>query len=451
MKDKWILMLLALWPLAAGAQDTTLSLQECLDLSAQNDRTLRSAHWNVASARARQAEARWEYLPSIRVHAFGYRALHPMLEITLRDVLGNSDAAHVLREEITAAAYENGIKPYYQTFHHGYGTAATLLQPVYAGGRIRSGNHLADLGAEAAGVQDNLARKTVRDSVERKYWRIVALQEKRATLSDAVRLLDELGKDVESALQAGLATVPDRQKLMLKRSELLSGIFRLEGATSLLKMDLFDDIGYAYRYQDLPHIRLAGSLESFPPPEEVLADGTDPDGSDESRLLQMQVDAKRLERRLSVGELLPQVALGASYGYSALMAPKAGSANGVLFATVQVPITDLGKAAARSRRFHYEIRKAEDEQQRLQSKLQLRDRMRRLEVETTWKEMKVAEEAAAFAEESFERARIRFQAGMDTAATLLEARMNATAAQEALVNRRIAYCTAVNEFRSASR
>ena len=446
MKRYILPVILLLTVQASPAQ--TLSLRECLDYGARENVPAKNSSLDILSARAQRTEARLEYLPKVSVSAFGYRALHPLLEITLKDVLGNSDAANDLNTSLGAIARENGITPSYSTLKWGYGAAATLMQPVYAGGRIRAGNRLADLGLEAAVLKDSILHRDLRDSVENKYWRIVALEQKRQTLLETSSFLDSLSKDVSSARNAGLATEPQVLRLSLKRNELSAGIRRLEGGIALLKMDLLDEIGYPYRYLDLGSIILTDSLGILPHPREVLQDFPDLSGTEEQRLLLLQVEARRQEKKMAVGELLPEVAVGGGYGYSALMAPKEGTFNGLLFATVKIPLTDIPKAVIRARRYEYAVQKAAADREFLTTRLRLQERMLYQEVETAWDKLCLAEEALALSEDTLSRIRIRYDAGEVTSADFLQTQLSVTSARETLTDRQIAYRLAVNRYRS---
>ena len=427
----------------------TLSLEQCLSMAEENGREVKNASLDVLSAQAMKAEARWEYFPRVSLTGLSYHALNPMLEITLRDVLGNSDAAVTLKEDLTARARENGIKPYYSTLNYGYSASVMVMQPLYAGGRIVNGNRLASLGVQASSLQRNLAGKALRDSVESKYWRVVALQEKQKIVSEGLALLDVLEKDLSSAVQAGLALESDLLSLRLKKSELQAGESRLRGGTILALMDLLDTIGYGYEYSNLRGITLLGAPDALPAPSEVLAENPDMSRTDESRLLNLQVDAKKLERKMAVGELLPQVAIGAGYGYNALMLPKQGRTNGLLFATVQVPLTDIGKAVARSRRYGYQIDKAIQDKEYLTGRLSLLEKKLRLEVETAWEQIGIASGTVECAEDALGRTSARYRAGHATASELMKVSLSVSTARDSLVSARIAYIKAVAAYRSA--
>lgn len=428
------------------AQETAVTLEQCLSLASHNDYALRSARLDVSSASLQQREARWEYLPKVGVTAAAYYAFNPLLTISLSDVLGSSDDARELSGTISDAAYERGIKPYYSGFHSGYGVSLTALQPVYAGGRIRAGNRLASLGVESAGIFGRMAEKASRDSVENKYWKIVSLQEKASAIDEALRLLDSLEKDASGAFGAGLVSDDALSELHLKQGELEALRRRLEGGMSLMKMDLFSDIGLPFRRLDLPGMRLTDTLAVLTPPTEIVGEDSENAPSDESRLLELKVEAERLRGKMETGEFLPQLAVGAGYGYGAFSDPAKGSFNGMVFATLQIPITDIGKGALRSRRLENSVQKAMLEQERLEAKLHIRTQMLILGMETAWDDYQSASREVAAAEDSLRKAKSLYEAGMAASRELVQAQLSLVQAKEKLTDSRIAYRLAVNAY-----
>lgn len=442
MKRRLLIVLLSCLPLMAAAQ--SLSLEECLSMAQENGYQSRRSSLTVDMARAQRGEALWEYFPRVSVTAFGYDALHPLLHLTLKDFLGNSDAANVLRTEITDLAYQNGIKPYFDRFQSGWGGSVSVIQPLYAGGRIINGNRLARLGVDAAVLQDSLTRSALRDTVESKYWRVVALQEKRTILDQTAGLLSSLEKDLSAAVEAGLALQTDLLQLRLRKGELEAGQRLLEGGLALAKMDLFSDIGYHYRYQDLSSTELLGTMDNLPSPQEVLT--PDIPGTLQFRLLDMQVEAAKLQKKMAVGELMPQLAIGAMYGYSQLSRPTPGRANGAVFATLQIPITDMGKAIQRSKRYDYQVKQATLDTEYLQEKLQLLEAKLRLEMESAWDQLQVTADAVDVAEELLAQMRAQYAAGRITASDLMKASLEVTTARENLLSRQIAYRKALSAY-----
>ena len=440
-----IILILALaLPSGLWAQKKTLGLEECLLMSEANDPYIRGARLDITAAKAQKAEAVWSYFPTVSLRAMGYWSVNPLLEITVTDVLGTSDAARDLSNSITAYALENGMNSTYTALKSGYGVSVVAMQPLYAGGRIVNGNRLAALGVQAAQVQSRLKVRQTRQEVEKKYWTVVSLQEKETTLLRASDLLASLEKDVRSALEAGLATENDLMQVQLKMKELSSGMIKLRSGMKLAKMDLFNAIGQKYSFTGLDDIVLEDTSASpLPPSEYVVADSLIA-VFDESQLLAMQVESEKLNKRMNVGEYLPQVAVGASYGYANYY--RDPSFNGIAFATVSIPLTDIGKAAERARRYNARIEKAAIEKEYLDAQLLLQARQLQVEMESAWDQMGVAEEALKVAADSQSRLRADYDAGLATMSDLLQAELSLRTCEEALIDRRNSYRQCVSAY-----
>lgn len=104
----------------------------------------------------------------------------------------------------------------------------------------------------------------------------------------------------------------------------------------------------------------------------------------ESRLLDLLVESKRLEKKIAIGGSLPQIGAGFSYGYSNLIDRHTGRFNGVGFVTLQIPITGAITNAQRIRKSNYELEKALNTQEYATAQLRLQLQMLQVEMETAW-------------------------------------------------------------------
>ena len=435
-------------PLALSAQPRDISLAECLECSASNDMTIRNSHLDVLSAKEVRSEALWGYFPNVGIISWGYSAIKPLVKITSHDVLGNSDAANNLNEQIKAYSYENGIKPYYETAKYGYGIGVGAVQPIYMGGVIVNGNRLAELGVQASQLRERISLRDMRDTVESKYWRIVALQEKEITLQEASELLDEVEKDILSASGAGLATESDLLSVRLRRKELEAGKLKLCNGLKLLKMDLFNTVGLSYTYLSLKDMKLTDRLDTLPSPQEIMSGEDAASGLDESRLLDLNVESARLRKKLEMGKLKPQVAIGANYGYNDLLGQNRPQFNGIAYVTVRIPLSALGKIGITSRKMDYQIEKARNEQELLDRQLDLRVEMSRLELESAYEQLNVSRESVIVAEDALRHIRSNLEAGLATSSEFLQAEYSLRTEKEKMIDRMIEYRKAVSIYKS---
>jgi len=334
----------------------------------------------------------------------------------------------------------SGISTTYETLSNAYGAGLTLSQPIFAGGRIVNGNRLARLGIEAAGLQQNITRRKVSGEVESKYWRVVSLEEKMTVIEGAISLADRLLKDADSAISAGLVTDDASDLVRLKRQELRAQRVRLKGGLVLARMDLCEAIGIST--SEALSLRLSDCLPEVSDPRSYWRDpAVTVAQMDESRLLDIAVKQKQLEKDMAMGEALPQVGVGASYGYGHVIGTP--QMNGMVYATVKIPLSDWGKAAQKMHQLEYQKEKAENDRDHYGAMLELKLRQLWIEVETCWEEYALKQENAAMARKAADRSEADLSAGLVTASNVMEKRLAFSTAICEEVDARIAFRNAL--------
>lgn len=414
-------------------------------MARENSAALKNARLDVSSARYQKAEALGEYFPTVTAQAYSFHAVKPLIDIGLPDIIGTSDNAWNISNAFEEFALENDLKSRYTTLHYAYGASVSAIQPLYAGGRIVNGNRLARLGIEAASLQLSMAERSSEADVESKYWRVVSLQEKMVSVDKALSVLDSLHRDASVAFESGLLTSSEMLTVETKLRELKSTRVQLRSGITLAKMDLLNMIGAEYSVLGLDKVVLSDSLEDFQEPmnyyvpeEEMAA------RMQEMSLLDLQVQAKTLEKKMTLGEALPQVGIGATYGYGALVG--SAKANGAVFATVQIPLSDWGKKSQKLRRQQNEIDKAVNQREYLSAQLLLKARSLWVALEAAWEALESAESARALASDTLEKIQGQKEAGLVTVSDLLQAELALRQAEDALVDARIAYRSALDEY-----
>ena len=431
-----------------------LSLDRCLEMALENNMDVLNSRLDVYAAKAQKQEAVAGYFPDVSVNAFTFYAFDPMLELGIKDIIGESEFSNTLQGLIDYAASTYGFDPVYSTLKKGISANVTVLQPVFAGGRIVNGNRLAALGLEAAGLQKNISERNTAEDVEKAYWQVVSLEEKMKTLDRMQALVDTLYKDVSSACAAGLATDTDMLQVRLRQNELRSGKISLKNGIRLARMQLFNDTGVRYNpystiaNDSIPYIDdiiltdrpdcLDAPDMYWQPEEEVAA------RQDEARLLDISVRSKELEKKMVMGEALPQIGVGVSYGYSRLISD--GRMNGAVFASLQIPLSDWGRTARKMQRYEAQIQKAENEKEYLNAQLVLQVRKLWIDLESAWEQLLVARESVAVAQAGVEDLTAYYDAGMSPLSELLDAQMQLQEAMNACVDHSISYRTALQAY-----
>ena len=452
MKKTVLAALAALTCIAAPAHELRLTLEECREMALQNNSSAVGAALDLEAARYQKQEAFAEYFPRVSAMGFGFWAFDPLLEIGVKDIFGNNDFSNNLQGLIDSYAPMYGLPTSYTTLSRGYLAGISVMQPIFAGGRIVNGNRLAALGVEAAGLQQEVQRRSTSDEIEGYWWQVVSLQEKRELLAGSKEFVDTLFRDVTAAYEAGLVTEDELLQVKLARNELLSNEVQLDNGLKLAKMNLLNSIGQSYTVisanasEERPYIDsiVLADEEGLPgPPEAYYADEESIAASmEETRLLELQVEAAELQKKMALGEALPQLAVGATYGYYDFTGK--GDFNGLAFATVQIPISDWGRTGAKMKRLQTQVDKAASQRDYLQSQIILGVRQSWVELNSAWSQYQLALDSEAAAEASFGRVERNYEAGMVTIAELLQSQTSLRQASDKRAD-------ALNSYRQALR
>ncbi|MBS7302080.1 MAG: TolC family protein, partial [Bacteroidales bacterium] len=203
--------------------------------------------------------------------------------------------------------------------------------------------------------------------------------------------------------------------------------------------------GLDYSYTLIDDIRVVSLPERLDPPQTYfIPEEQQAAATGEAQLLELQLKAKELEKKMILGEALPSLGIGASAGYGHYIGD--GSFNGIVFAMLKLPLSDWGKTSRKLQRQDTEILKVANEKKYLDAQLVLRSRQRWLELELAWEQMLLSEENLAYAEDELSRCQGSFEAGLVTLSELMQAQTTLRQAQDSLIDDRIAYKTAIAEY-----
>lgn len=422
-----------------------LTLDSCLSLARQNNKELRRAALDIDKAQAVKDQAFTKYFPQVKASAMGYHSLHPLVEVGINDF----DNASV--RDLLTTLYGNygaalGLDNTISLFQYGYQVGVTAIQPVYMGGKIVAGNQLAKVGVEAARLQNEITERDLLEEVEESYWLVVGLTEKQQTLQAVTALLDTVHRTVSVAVDAGLALQTDLLQVELRQSEIQRTQIQLDNGLALAKRALWQSIGKTYPDQmgeGLNNIRLesinADSTLQAPPLEGLGRSGV------ESSLLSLSVRAAELNRRMTIAEALPQVAVGAHYGYSNMqtsflrdgLGSKTG--NGAVFVTVSVPLTDWWETGHKIRENNIALEQARLQEQHTNELLALRTQQAWDKMTESWLLVTENRHALDIARENYRLSGVNYRAGMGTITDLLTAQTSFLQAENALTDALISY------------
>jgi outer membrane protein TolC len=326
-----------------------------------------------------------------------------------------------------------GIDKAYSFVQDGVMLNAMVTEPIYAGGRIRNGNKLAKLGIEAAETQTKMKEDEVRLQTESLYWQIVSLQEKVATLDQLDRLLDTLDKDLGGAIEAGLAMPTDQYKLRVKQNESQLNRKKLTDGITLLKMALAQYIGADW--QDMVLTDTLG-LEVqpaiwFQPASEAVANRS------ESHLLDLSLKAEGLKKKMTLGATLPSLLVGGSANYHTIL--ENTKPNAMVFAMLQIPITDWHKTAFKLKKHDLDAEKAENTRRDLTEKMEMQTNQAWFNLGQSWLRITMAQTALKDAEANLKITQDYYDAGLVALSDVLEAQTLLKQSRDELTDSRVEY------------
>lgn len=386
----YITFLVCTFSLAAQPRYT---LNQCKEMALENNVAMRNAANSVAASEEANKENFTKYFPSISATGMGYVANKGLVEMGEGD-----DKISMLKDGIMG-----GIM---------------LAQPVFAGGQIVNSNRLSKVGVEASQLQYSLSRDEVLLTVEQYYWQLVSLYEKLVTVETIESMLEQLCKDVELMVEAGLNTRNDLLQVQLKQGDAKSSHLNLENNISVCRKLLAQYIGAESEEIELYNPVDINQVPDFPShlylePSNALPQTT------EYQLLESNVKVSRLNHKLAVGKNLPTVTVGAGYMFDNLL-DKTHS-YGAAMVSVSVPITDWWGGAHSIKQRRLELANAENSLVDNAQLLEISMYKSWTDLNNTYQQMLIAHQSIEQANENLRLNQDYFRAGLTQMSDLLDA------------------------------
>ena len=400
----------------ASAQ--TYTLEQLKDSALHNNFAIRSAQYDMEAASQQRKEAFTKYFPNVSGTGLWFNANKAMAQTTLNTSemfppeLGAALAQMFPPEALVSLANPVSIS----MMKNGVIAGLQAVQPVFAGGQIVNGNKLAKVGEDVSRLQMQLSENEVEKTAELYFWQLASMQEKMKTVEAAEALLNDIYKDVDVAVRAGVAMRNDLLQVQLRQNDIASQKLKIHNGLSLVRMLLSQycglrDTSFVITY----HTDAVSPISSKQDHQQALL------GTAEYQLLGKQVEAADLQKKIAIGQNLPSVAVGAGLNYHNLL--ERNQSFGMVFATVSVPISDWWGGS------HAIKRKKLEQQQALE---QLADNAELLKikmqsawnsVEESYQQLQLAQRSIEQAEENLRLNRDYYNAGISKMSDLLEAQL----------------------------
>ena len=428
---------------AVSASAQTYTLEQLKDSALHNNISIRNARHSIDVAQQQRKEAFTKYFPNVSGTGLWFNANKGMVQTELNlseritPELGMVLAQLLPAESLAALGSPISVS----MMKNGTVAGVSAVQPVFAGGQIINGNKLAKVGEDVSRLQLQLSENEVEKQTEQYYWQLVSLQEKMKTIESVQTLLADIYKDVDVAIRAGLAMRNDLLQVQLRQNDVESQKLKVQNGISIIRLLLA-------QYCGLKSAEFKVENEAFLDEPSVKAGHATLEALPEYQLLNKQVEATKLQKKMEVGKNLPAVGVGAGYNYHNLLDKNHSFA--MVFATVSVPISDWWSGSYAIKRKKIEQQKAEEQLADNSELLKIRMQKAWNDVEESRQQLQIAQRSIEQSEENLRLNRDYYRAGTSKMSDLLEAQLLYQQALDRCTDAYADYQNKLLEYRQAT-
>jgi Outer membrane protein len=298
-----VLLLFILFPAISYSQQT-LTLEECRNLAIQNNKDLQISGRKVKMADAEKKAAFTKYFPQITASGL-YSVKSEDLSIfdpeKVRPLVGSGalppELLGLLQFDLDRSIWVGDI---------------SLVQPVFAGGKIISYNHIAKYAKQLAESMNDQTLQEVLCRTDETYWQVISFANKKTLADSYVDLLRKMESDVMKMIDEGVATKADGLMVSVKLNEAEMAQTRVNNGLALTKMVLAQICGLDL---ETPITLVDEFIENV----SLQTDNTIADVNDaflnrpELKSLDLVTKIYEKKEKITFSEMLPNVALTAGY------------------------------------------------------------------------------------------------------------------------------------------
>ncbi len=437
---KILFIALILSGISAEAQ-IVLSLDSCRNLALKN-------HYIIANARLTEQKARYEYraiqanrLPNISGYGdalFTDKALEfnfggAYLPTYVPDPATGNLIPNLLLDPngqmITGPDGNPVFKQYAMIppmkldfkLNGSYAVGLKAVQPLFTGFKITNASKMANLGRKMASDNVELSTSNVKLQVEEAYWQLVKVVQLGKVAQQYLETVQAVEKQVRDALSAGFTMNTDLLKVQVKVNEAQLMLSKAKNGQILAAMNLCNVTGLPLTTMVVPDT--ADQKEDYL--SETLISESTIANRPEYRILDRQIEMKRSQVKLTKSDFMPRVGIAATYGYMDGLKVQneklLESTNTTLIAQVTIPIFHWGEGYNKTASAKADLKIAENERENLHQLMELEQQQYRLMQNDAIYRIQLTTKSLEQAEENMKVSKDRFELGLETIASLLEA------------------------------
>ena len=387
-----------------GATAQTLSLDDCRQEALEHNLQLKNSRLDFEAARQLRREAFTKYFPQVSAEGMIFQAQEGLAQVDL-EVSLPLPIPNLAPLNLPLSLGKRGLV-----------TGVVAVQPVFAGLKIVNGNKLARLGEEVSLLKLEKTQKEITEQTDTYFWQVISLRENLLTLDAVDRQLEEIYRQAELSVKAGLVTRNDLLRVELRRQEIASMRLKVENGLHISLMLLAQHLGRDWHGFDVVNPGFASPADPqtyYVAIEEAL------DLRAEYQMAQKNVEAQKYQKRMERGKNLPTVGVGAGYMHYNITEKDIN--NGMVFAQVSLPISQWWGGS-------HAVRRARIREEQAANDLLHAEEMLKIEIEKTWSDLllayqqiEIANRSVASATENLRQLRNYYSVGTASLTELLDA------------------------------
>lgn len=440
--------------LSVSAQ-STLSLDSCRALALRGNKELAIGQAKVQQAQWNRKAAYTNYLPKVSLTA-GYMRTGNEISLLSKDqknalnslgTSGVSNFAQAAQQIVTqypdlAPLVQNmqGMLPTIAQSGNALGKSITdafrtdtrnmtagvilLTQPLYMGGKIKAYYNITQ-HAEALAAEQNRAKELdVVLDVDKAYWQVVSLANKRKLAISYRDMLQHLDDDVQKMISEGVATKSNELTVSVKLNEAEMILTKVEDGLSLSRMLLCQLCGLPLDSQPTLADETRDDIETV---RTDVAPDVQVAWSNRSELCQLgEAEAMYAEKvKIERSAFLPQLALTGGYGISNPNVfngfEKKFRGTWAVGVMLKVPVWNWFEGRYKVRAAKVDAQVAALQQQEAREKIELQVNQEAFRVNEANRKLALSEKNLSKAEENLRTAQVGFKEGVVTTSDLLAA------------------------------
>lgn len=404
-----------------GIGQEKLSLQESRKLALEYNQRIKIAEELISESQSNVKFAYTHFLPNLSAEG-SYSYLHDIDDISFPGsflpTASSLDEAKLGNFTGTSDVYFPGLNLEMGNIDY-YSANLILSQPIYAGGKVRSNYNMAKLGADLSVFNRKLEASDVILETDEAYWNLVSVRERVKVAEKYVEMLNQLVTDLKNAFDLELTTKNEMLKAQVQLNQAKLDLFRIKNALVLSQMALCQVIG-----RDLKSEISASDTIIFVENKHVETNFIQKAMQQRPEILMLgkQVEIDRQEEKSTLANYLPQLGVGASYGYTSKIENLMDSRQNLsVQASLKVPIFHWNERKHKLASKKYQTKQRELQLDRTKDLVSLEVQQAYFNLQEAYEQNKLAEISMNQAEENVSITRNSFYEGLANATEMLDA------------------------------